>query len=117
MNMKDRMNARSLYENAFETGKWVEEVPYLNFKEEWSVKILPPFCGAIIRFHIEAPNGNRVSVYLDGYDILGSMGQPYWEVFGGCRDVTERFLSEEHEQMMAYIEESLEATYKGEDCQ
>lgn len=109
INLTETMNryeARSKYEMAFETNKWIKAVPTLNFKEHWNVKILPPFGGAIIRFWVDSPT-NHVSVYLDGYDVLGSMGEPYWEVYGGCDEECVRFLFEEHEKMMAYIEKSL----------
>jgi len=62
--------------DTYEWRKWVEEIPPIHFKENWNVRIIPPFNGAIIRFVV-----NGVSVYLDCYDILGSFGGPYWEVY------------------------------------
>ena len=83
----------------------MDEIPPLRFKEDWEVKIIPPFGGAIIRFLVANSRG-WVSVYLDGYNMLGGVrGETYWEVFDG-EDV-ERFKIGESEQMMARIEEML----------
>lgn len=57
-----------------------DRIPYLKFKEDWEVKALPPFGGAIIRYQIKKGD-NWCSIYLDGYDCLGCCGQPYWEVY------------------------------------
>lgn len=88
------------YHQEYELNKWAEKMPKLKFKDHWEVKILPPFGGAIIRFHLETDYG-FVSVYFDAYDRLGFMGEPYWEVYDG--DDIERFLLDEHEEMMEYI--------------
>lgn len=69
----------SKMEEAFEWRKWVKEIPYLMFPADWEVKAVPPFAGAIIRYHIKRGEA-FVSVYLDCYDRLGFMGEPYWEI-------------------------------------
>jgi hypothetical protein len=66
--------------------KWVEKIPHLQFKEDWKIKIIPPFGGAIARFWIDK-EGNHVSVYLDCYENLGYFGEPYWEVYPYKDDV------------------------------
>lgn len=100
----NRYEARSKYEMAFETDKWIKAVPTLKFKEHWDVKIIPPFGGAIIRFWVICGD-KHVSVYLDAYNQLGWMEEPYWEIYDG--EETERFLFEEHEEMMERITEIL----------
>ena len=60
------------YDNLQECRKWSSEIPALHFEKEWDVKIIPPFGGAVIRFHINH-NGKHVSVYFDGYSELGYM--------------------------------------------
>jgi len=77
--MKDIIKI-SEYHDEMESYRWVDEIPTLNFKEGWNVKITPGFIGAIIRFRIEHL-GNFISVYLDGYDLLGMYGSPYWELY------------------------------------
>lgn len=68
------------YEKIMESGKWISEIPYLNFKPEWQVKVIPPFAGAVIRFIIK--NGEKtISVYLDCYNKLGCYNKPYWEIY------------------------------------
>ena len=60
----------------YEWSKWRGEIPSIKFKQEWEVRIIPPFAGAIVRFVVDG-----VSVYLDCYDILGCFGEPYWEIY------------------------------------
>lgn len=91
--------------------KWrqiCEQIPPLNFKKEWNVKIIPPFCGAMARFTIDYKN-NHVSVYLDWYDRLGYVGQPYWELYPFDND-TKRYLLNETEELMKDIEAILETS-------
>lgn len=101
---QSKITAKVTYETTFETSKWVKEVPTLKFKEHWDVKIIPPFGGAIIRFWVICGD-KHVSVYLDAYNQLGWMEEPYWEIYDG--EETERFLFEEHEEMMERITEIL----------
>ena len=62
--------------------KWFDKIPSINFKQNWNVKILPPTGGVIVRFRvIRKEDNSEVSVYLDCYDMLKHVGQPYWEVF------------------------------------
>ena len=74
------MEARFLVEQQYEWNKWTKEIPSLNFKKKWNVKIIPPCTGAIIRFRVTYKN-RWVSVYLDCYDELGFFGEPYWEIY------------------------------------
>lgn len=102
---RTKCNTKALYDETFEVDKWIKQVPRLRFKEEWEVKIVPPFGGAIIRFLVSA-NDKFLSVYLDGYNMLGGVrGETYWEVFDG-EDI-ERFKFDKSERMMARIEEKL----------
>ena len=82
------------------------------FEREWDVKIIPPFGGAVIRFHIDH-NGKHVSVYFDGYSELGYMVDendkpiPYWEYYDG--EECYRYYIDESEQMMEDIKRFLES--------
>lgn len=66
--------------------KWREEIdniPYLSFKPEWKVKVIPPISNAVVRFLVELPSGVRKSVYLDSRQSLGFWEggtKPYWQV-------------------------------------
>lgn len=95
------------FEQKFEWRKWKDELPWLNFPTEWEVKILPPFCAAIIRFWVRLKDNpsNQCSVYFDGYDQLGFVGKPYWELYNG--EDTERFLLGQEDQLMAAIAKNL----------
>ena len=76
--LKDRYNV----EKREEWRRWCEEIPELQFPSSWNVKIIPPFGGAMVRFIIN----EKISVYLDCYDSLGFMGEPYWEIYPYCDD-------------------------------
>ena len=59
--------------------KWREQIPFMSFPPEWTIQITPPFNHAVVRFRIRQENAN-VSVFLDCYELLGSYGEPYWDV-------------------------------------
>ena len=102
----------SRYENLQECRGWGARIPALHFEKEWDVKIIPPFGGAVIRFHINY-NDKYVSVYLDGYSELGYMVDdndkpiPYFEYYDG--EDCHRYLMDEAEQMMVDIKKFLES--------
>lgn len=89
----------------FEWQKWAIEIPTLKFREHWDVRIIPPLTGAMIRFRVSSaamrekrgPNAS-ISVYLDCYDNLGCMNQPYWEIYP-VEDDTRRYLLNETTQL------------------
>jgi hypothetical protein len=101
------------YDNIQESKKWNKKLPVFHFKQEWNVRIIPPFQGAIIRFTIKY-NGKRVSVYFDGYSRLGQMHDsnykpiPYFQ----CtyeKDSIKYYYLDESENMMKDIETFLES--------
>ena len=61
----------------------VDKIPAIKFDQEWEVKIIPPFGGAIARFQVrKSPDEEPMSVYLDFFERLGYFsGDPYWEVY------------------------------------
>lgn len=95
----------ALYERKREYGKWAEEIPYIKFPKNYEVKIMPPFNNAIVRFLVKCNNAS-VSVYLDCYDKLGSVGKPYWEIYPYEND-TFRCLLKETDLLLEAIEKSL----------
>jgi hypothetical protein len=90
--------------------KWLElsgTIPYLNFKNDWNVSITPPFGGAIARFRVKYKE-KFISVYLDCFDSLGYMGEPYWEIYPvGDDETTARFLINETDELISAIDEEL----------
>jgi hypothetical protein len=60
--------------------EWIDKIPLIQFPEGWQIQIIPPFSGAMARFRVKKGE-DCISVYLDVYDQLGFMGQPYWEVY------------------------------------
>lgn len=89
--------------------EWVEKIPYIPFKPEWEVAVIPPFSGALVRFRVrlKADKNASVSVYLDVADNLGYMGKPYWEIYPYFED-TCRFLLDEIDDLVLKIDESLQ---------
>lgn len=59
---------------------WCKRIPFLKFPPDWAVRIVPPFAGAIVRFEVEKA-GKYISVYLDGFNMLGMWNGPYWEAY------------------------------------
>lgn len=86
--------------------RWLDKIPYLHFKEDWNVKVIPPFGGAMARFGI-TKGDNRVSVYLDCYDNLGVVGEPYWEIYSFEGDPY-RVLMYDTDELMKIIAEVLD---------
>lgn len=90
MNMDDKLLLPYRYDQLMESGKWREEIPYIQFNNSWLVKIIPPSTGAVVRFLVKLPGmseGDRVSIYLDCYNKLGFSSGPYWEVYPYHGDV------------------------------
>lgn len=102
----ERFHIVSKIDTMHEYRNWSQKLPAFHFDKEWDVKIIPPFQGAIIRFHIFY-NGKFVSVYFDAYSELDLMYDenknpiPYFEYFDGVD--FHRYYLEQSEQMMEDI--------------
>lgn len=58
---------------------WVDNMPYLNFKQDWQVKSLPPYNGAITNVHIK--KGDKlVKLALYSCTVKAIDQGPYWIV-------------------------------------
>lgn len=98
--------ARADLERKEDWRELIEKIPSVRFRPSWQVVVIPPFAGAVARFRA-SKNGASVSVYLDWYDRLGSVGQPYWEIYPAADGDTARFLVGEEGEMVSAIEGSL----------
>ena len=89
----DRLN-RIIVEEEEKWTDWTNKIPALQFPEAWSIRIIPPYCGAMVRFIVN----DTVSVYLDVYENLGFFGgQPYWEVHPYQDDIYRIAMDDTHE--------------------
>lgn len=106
--------AEHLIEDEYEYDKWIKEIPTINFPSDWEIKIIPPFGGAIVRFHV-IKGDRQLSVYLDCYNRLGSHGgEPYWEIYPSLNMLgVERFAMNDVEGLLQEIKETLE--YREDD--
>ena len=74
----------------------INEIPYLQFPQEWQVKVIPNG-QADARFFVKLPEmESRISIYLDfdgklGYYGYGNNTKPYWEVYPTEEGDTARF--------------------------
>lgn len=104
-----KMMASAEYERVFESEKWLKEIPFLDFKLDLLVKILPPLTGAIIRFWVCKKDNPKkiISIYLDCYDVLGGVGHPYWEIYPNCDGDNERYGMHETGLLIDGIEKAL----------
>ncbi len=91
----ERVMTTSKIDSLQEYQKWAQEIPFMRFPADWEIKIIPPFCGAIVRFVIRRINEEKsISVYLDCYGTLGSLGDPYWEIHPYNGDTYKCYLNE-----------------------
>ena len=70
----------------------IARIPWLHFRGDWQVRIIPPFGDAVIRFQVILPSGLLKSIYMDSRHSLGMWGnwstpEPYWEVYPYQGDV------------------------------
>lgn len=109
----DVVRAESLVSKAYNWRGWIDKIPYISWPADWKVKALPPFAGAIIRYNVkhkdDHDDSRGASVYLDCYDRLGCVGEPYWEVYpidddGECG----RCMMENVDMLLKFIEAALE---------
>lgn len=77
----DRMRLAGDYGVVFEWDKWIDQIPYIALPVGATMKPIPPFHGAVVRFYVKRGNDSHVSVYLDCYDVLGFHPGPYWEIY------------------------------------
>lgn len=96
------------YMRMFAVDYWARTIPELRFHHAYHVRMFPPIGSALVRFCITKPR--EVSVYLDGYCMLGMINvnknaikDAYWEVWFVESGTTERFNFNNHEKMMASI--------------
>ena len=112
--MKNKYRAIEEVSKVFEWDKWCEEIPYLNFPQEWEVKAIPPVGVGIIRYNIRLKDkpDTWVSVYLDCYKLAGFYnGKPYWEIYPYDND-TYRCGINETSDLLEAIAKSLEEQSK-----
>lgn len=90
--------------------KWLEiidQIPFIpinKLPKDAQIKIIPPHGGAISRFIIADKNDKVwISVYLDFYDVLGWMKEPYYELYPNLDDDCSRFLLNEVDEMCKEI--------------
>lgn len=98
--------------------KWREDIlpkiPYLPFKAEWEVAVIPPYSGAVARFFVRLKGNDktRVSIYLDWFEKIGYHGgTPYWEVYP-CEGDCNRHDLDDVTGLMTSIQQSLDEQIK-----
>ena len=96
------------YDVLMETYKWSREIPYIKFPSDWEIKISPPFGGATVRFRVRKGDA-EISIYLDCYDRLGSMGVPYWEIYPNAEGEPSRFNLNDVDDLLKAIQESIDS--------
>lgn len=103
-------------EKSFKWREWVFKIPSINFPSHWNVKIIPPFAGAMIRFMVSTEKMKKkesISVYLDCYNMLGYMPEPYWEAYSpSSSDSPERFFMKDVNKLISYINKQIKSIEK-----
>lgn len=98
-------------EKAFEYCFWTVKVPWLRFPPYMEVAAIPPYSGAVVRFlvrHRDKPDA-IVLVYLDCYDVLGDVGEPYWLVSSCFENDGAVVPMEDGAELVRVIDEKLRA--------
>lgn len=109
-----KMKVSLEYDTAFHTKRWCDLIPAIKVKEGWWVRVVPPFGGALARFCVSKKGlRDSVSIYLDGYSLLGATEVPYWEVYPYDGD-TFRCKMEDTKQLVKAIEKSLKQIEKND---
>ena len=98
------------YEEQRHFRKWAHKMPFLQFPSDWKIKIIPPYCNAMVRFVIEKESA-WVSVYFDVDNKLGYYDTPYWEAYPYEDDVFRCSFGEE-DLLLKAIEKSLDDQLK-----
>lgn len=108
MNHHDALSKRLKAESEENWREWSNKMEFIDFKDEWKIRIVPPFTGAMVRFQITTEDiDGSVSVYLDCHSNLGVTKNPYWEVYN-YEEPPERILYEEGtEKLLELIEDKL----------
>lgn len=102
-NDRERLSEEISYVMEYE--KWRGKIPFIKFPSDWEVQIVPPSQGAVIWFKVR--KGETVlSIYLDCYDHLGCVGEPYWEIYPVEGDAP-RVLMNDVDCLLQYISEGL----------
>lgn len=102
------LEARILIEKEYEYSKWRKEIPYIEIPQGYLIKPIPNFTGSVVRFLASnKEQTSSVSVYLDCYDELGIVGEPYWEVYPVEGD-TERILMNNVEELIGVIKKAID---------
>jgi len=103
----ERISTTAKYDRVMETREWSASIPPITFPSDWQVHIVPPFAGAVVRF-VVVKGDSYVSVYLDGYDMLGIENEPYWEIFTPNEDsFPRRCPMDDTDTLIALIHEAL----------
>lgn len=113
-NWRQKVEARCLIEKEYEWMKWAREIPYINLPDTYCIQVIPPFAGAVARICVADKNDlkNYVSVYLDCYNELGIVGEPYWEIYPYVDGDTYRCMMDETSELVEKICESVKALNK-----
>ncbi len=89
-----------------------EQIPFIPFKPNWLVKVIPPFHDATVRFLValkDTPQ-QQISVYLDCFNRLGFMEGPYWEIYPYVDEDAWRCGILEVDALVEAIDEALKKT-------
>lgn len=108
MQLIQKIGVQAQYEELFECRKWAAKIPFIPMKDGWEIAIIPPFAGATARFMIRLKDQEKtLSVYLDCYDNLGFVEEPYWELYPNFKGDAERFLMDEIDDLVESIDKCL----------
>ncbi len=71
--------------------EWRDKIPFMRFPTDWEIRFVPNFNESVVRFMVRK-NGVTLSVFLDGYDKMGVVGEPYWSIYPNKKREPSRYL-------------------------
>jgi hypothetical protein len=95
---------------------WCDQIPAIPMKQDWEVRIVPPFMGAMARFEVRRGVA-FVSIYLDVFERLGCFGYgaepvPHWEIWPDAAGDNWRCTMADVDELVEAIEASLDRQHR-----
>ncbi len=102
-----RARASAEHDVAFESEKWMGQIPYIPIPAGWEIQPIPPFGCAVVRFVVKKGE-HTISVYLDCYGLIGAWNRPYWEIYPGAnpQGEPERIAMEAVDELLYQLSQS-----------
>lgn len=116
MDTFNRYKIASQVDKTFKYIEWAQEIPAFEIPQGYKIKVIPPFRGALVRFLvIDSLTEKEISIYLDGYNLLGYYNGAYWELYPNMAEDVSRYPINSIDKVIAEAVECLKFKAEKED--